>query len=131
MYRILVLLLIVIPALEIGVLVLSSNYIGIPITILLVILTGIIGAWLAKKEGIHTLRVAQLQLQNGEIPSGVIVDGLCILVGGVLLLTPGFITDGIGFYLLIPYTRSTIKALLIRVFQRLFKNGNFVFISRR
>ncbi|UOE93421.1 MULTISPECIES: FxsA family protein [Bacillaceae] len=131
MYRILVLLLIIIPAAEIAVLILSGNYLGFWVTVGLVILTGVIGAWLAKKEGLHTLRVAQLQMQNREVPSGIILDGLCILVGGVLLLTPGFITDFIGFYLLIPKTRGTVKALMVKAFQKLIQNGSFVIISRK
>lgn len=131
MLRILILLLIVVPALEIWILVLSGQIFGVLQTVLLVILTGVLGAWLAKKEGIQTLRLAQLQLQQGEIPSGVLLDGLCILIGGVVLLTPGFITDTIGFFLLIPLTRSTIKAALSKWFSRLIKNGSFVFIQRR
>lgn len=131
MFRILILLIIIVPALEIALLVLSGNYIGVWPTVGLVILTGVLGAWLAKKEGLHTIRLAQLQLSQGEVPSGVILDGLCILVGGVVLLTPGFITDLMGFYLLIPQTRSTAKALLMRIFQRMIGNGNIVFYTRK
>ncbi|MCT8137398.1 membrane protein FxsA [Anaerobacillus sp. CMMVII] len=130
MLRIFILLLIVVPALEIGVLVLSGNTIGIPWTILLVIFTGVLGAWLAKKEGLQTIRLAQLQLQQGQIPSGIILDGLCILVGGVVLLTPGFITDLIGFFLLIPSTRTIAKGFFQKVFDRMLKNGSII-INRR
>lgn len=131
MLKIFILLLIIVPALEIGVLVLSGNTLGIPWTVLLVILTGVLGAWLAKKEGLHTIRLAQLQLQQGQIPSGVILDGLCILVGGVVLLTPGFITDAIGFFLLIPSTRVIAKGFLQKVFDRMLQNGSIIFINRR
>lgn len=131
MLRILILLLIIVPALEIYVLVLSGNTIGIYWTIILVILTGVLGAWLAKKEGLHTIRLAQLQLQQGQIPSGVIIDGLSILVGGVVLLTPGFITDAIGFFLLIPTTRAIAKAFFQKIFERMIKSGSIVFINRR
>ncbi|MCD8502275.1 MAG: membrane protein FxsA [Bacillaceae bacterium] len=131
MLRILILLLIVVPALEIWILILSGQFIGFLQTVLLVILTGVLGAWLAKKEGVQTLRLAQLQLQQGQIPSGILLDGLCILIGGVVLLTPGFITDAIGFFLLIPVTRSTIKAALSKWFSHLIKNGSIVFINRR
>ncbi|OLO40271.1 membrane protein FxsA [Alkalihalophilus pseudofirmus] len=131
MFRLLLLLIIVVPALEIAVLILSGNYLGIWPTIFLIILTGVLGAWLAKKEGLQTLRLAQLQMQQGQLPNGVILDGICILVGGVVLLTPGFITDAIGFYLLIPYTRASAKALLMKISQRLINSGNFIFISRK
>ncbi len=131
MLKLFILLLIIVPALEIGVLVLSGNTIGIPWTILLVIFTGVLGAWLAKKEGLNTIRLAQIQLQQGQIPSGVILDGLCILIGGVVLLTPGFITDAIGFFLLIPSTRGIAKAFLQKLFDRLLQNGSIIFINRR
>jgi UPF0716 protein FxsA len=131
MLKLLILLLIVVPALEIGVLVLSGNTIGIPWTILLVIFTGVLGAWLAKKEGINTIRLAQLQLQQGQIPSGVILDGLCILVGGVVLLTPGFITDALGFFLLIPTTRAIAKGFFQKIFNRMLQNGSIIFINRK
>ncbi|MFZ4450645.1 FxsA family protein [Salibacterium aidingense] len=126
-----VLILIVVPALEIGVLILSGNIIGVWPTILLIILTGLLGAWLARKEGLETIRTAQLQMQNGEVPGSLVLDGLCILVGGAVLLTPGFITDLIGFFLLIPYTRGIVKAMLQKLFKNLIQNGNLIFIQRR
>ncbi|SFE68453.1 FxsA family protein [Alteribacillus iranensis] len=126
-----VLLLIVVPALEIGILILSGNLIGVWPTVLLIIITGVLGAWLAKREGTQAIRTAQLRMQNGEVPSGLLLDGICILVGGVVLLTPGFITDAIGFLLLIPYSRSFFKAILQRLFDTLVKSGRFVFINRR
>ncbi|MFC5712758.1 FxsA family protein [Thalassorhabdus alkalitolerans] len=131
MGKILVLLLIIVPALEIGVLLLSGNYLGVWPTVLLVILTGVLGAWLAKREGLQTIRTAQLQMQQGEVPSNLILDGLCILVGGVVLLTPGFITDAIGFLLLIPFTRGYFKGVFQRVFSKLTQSGNIVFIRRK
>lgn len=131
MLKILILLLIIVPALEIFVLVLSGNVIGIWWTIFLVIFTGVLGAWLAKREGLHTIRLAQLQLQQGQIPSGILMDGICILVGGVVLLTPGFITDAFGFFLLIPQTRSIAKAFFQRIFDRMIQSGSIIFINRR
>ncbi|MDV2684790.1 FxsA family protein [Alkalihalophilus lindianensis] len=131
MFRILLLLIIIVPALEIAVLILSGNTIGIWPTIALIILTGILGAWLAKKEGLQAIRVAQLQTSQGQVPSSVMLDGLCILIGGVVLLTPGFITDAIGFFLLIPQTRGIAKAFLLKIFNEMIKNGNFIIMSRR
>ncbi|TWI56988.1 FxsA family protein [Halalkalibacter nanhaiisediminis] len=131
MFRLLLLLIIVVPALEIAVLILSGNVIGVWPTFLLIILTGIIGAWLAKKEGLQAIRLAQLQTQQGQLPNGVILDGICILIGGIFLLAPGFITDTIGFLLLIPQTRSIGKAFLIKIFNRMIKNGNFIIMSRK
>ncbi|RKL66704.1 membrane protein FxsA [Salipaludibacillus neizhouensis] len=129
MGKIFLLLLIVVPALEIFVLILSGNVIGIPMTIILIILTGILGATLAKKEGLNAIRTAQMQASQGQMPSGVLLDGICILVGGVVLLTPGFITDAIGFFLLIPQTRAVFKGFLLKFIQRAMKSGNVVFVS--
>ncbi len=131
MFRLLLLLIIVVPALEIAVLILSGNIIGVWPTFLLIILTGILGAWLAKKEGLQAIRLAQLQTQQGQLPNGVILDGICILIGGIFLLAPGFITDTIGFLLLIPQTRSIGKAFLLKIFNRLIKNGNFIIMFRK
>ncbi|MDV2885909.1 FxsA family protein [Alkalihalophilus pseudofirmus] len=131
MYRILLLLIIIVPALEIAVLILSGNTIGVWPTIALIILTGVLGAWLAKKEGLQAIRVAQLQASQGQLPSSVMLDGICILVGGVVLLTPGFITDAIGFFLLIPATRGIAKGFLLSIFNKMIKNGNFIIMSRR
>ncbi|WP_408007172.1 FxsA family protein [Pseudalkalibacillus sp. A8] len=131
MFRILLLLLIIIPAMEIGILIWSGNTFGVPVTILLIIITGIIGAWLAKKEGIQALRLVQIQLQNAQIPSDVLLDGICILVGGTLLLTPGFITDTVGFLLLIPYTRTFVKIGMRRFIKKKIDSGQFTFTIRR
>ncbi|SER89604.1 FxsA family protein [Salipaludibacillus aurantiacus] len=129
MGKLFLLLLIVVPAMEIGVLILSGNTLGIPVTILLIILTGVLGAALAKKEGLNAIRTAQLQASQGQVPSGVLLDGICILVGGVVLLTPGFITDALGFFLLIPQTRTVFKGFLQKIFQKAVQSGSFVYVS--
>ncbi|WP_078595059.1 FxsA family protein [Evansella clarkii] len=131
MGKILLLLLIVVPALEIAVLILAGNTFGILVTLLLIVLTGVLGAALAKKEGLNAIRTAQMQASQGQIPSGVILDGVCILVGAVLLLTPGFITDGVGFFLLLPQTRAILKGFLQRIFEKLINSGKVVFINNR
>ncbi|GAE30116.1 FxsA family protein [Halalkalibacter hemicellulosilyticus] len=131
MFRFLILLLIVVPALEVGLLILSGYALGIWPTIILIISTGVLGAWLAKREGLQALKVAQLQMQQGQLPNNVILDGLCILVGGVVLLTPGFLTDAFGFFLLIPKTRGYVKAFLTRIIHKMIQNGNFIIMTRR
>jgi UPF0716 protein FxsA len=121
-------LIIVIPALEIGVLILSGKTIGTIPTVLMIILTGVVGAWLAKKQGIETLRNAQQQMQYGQIPGSAIIDGLCILVGGLLLLTPGFITDTTGFLLLLPISRNKIKPILIKIIRKIIDRNQITII---
>jgi UPF0716 protein FxsA len=128
--KLLVSLLIVIPALEIALLVLSGSVIGVWPTIGLIIATGVMGAWLAKREGTETIRQAKRELMYGRIPSEAVLDGICILVGGVVLLTPGFITDLLGFILLVPFTRRWIKPFLGRWLKSLFETRTFFYITR-
>jgi len=113
-----------------GVLLLSGKTIGVIPTILLIIATGFIGAWLAKKQGIKAFRDAQLRMASGQLPGEAILDGLCILVGGIFLLTPGFITDLFGLVLLFPATRIFFKNWLKKWLEKKLRNGQFYIIRR-
>jgi UPF0716 protein FxsA len=126
--RLLLILIIVIPALEIGVLLLSGKTIGVIPTVLLIILTGVVGAWLAKKQGIETFKKAQQQMQYGQIPGEAIIDGLCILVGGLFLLSPGFVTDLTGILLLFPKSRNLIKPVLLRIIRKMIDRNQITII---
>jgi UPF0716 protein FxsA len=126
--RYLLLFLIIVPAVEIAFLLLSGKTIGILPTIFLLIFTGVLGAYLAKREGLETIRKAQEQLRYGQIPGDALLDGICILLGGTLLLTPGFITDVIGFLLLAPPTRKFFKIQLIEAFKRWIEKGTVTII---
>jgi UPF0716 protein FxsA len=130
MFRILLAFIIIVPALEIGLLILSGKTFGLIPTILLIISTGVIGAWLAKNQGLRAIQQVQFQMSRGQMPGDVIIDGLCILVGGVLLLTPGFITDAIGFTLLVPTTRGWIKPFILKLI-RDYMDRRTVTIIRR
>lgn len=126
--RILILLFILVPAAEISLFLLSGKTIGIWPTFLLIVLTGIAGSYLAKKQGLHTLRKVQEQLQYGRIPSTEILDGVCILVGGVLLLSPGFITDIVGLLLLFPPSRVFLQPFLLKIFKKWFDKNTITII---
>ena len=130
MRNIFFLLFIVIPALEIVVLVLSGKAIGVWPTFALIVATGIIGAFLAKKQGLYTLQRAKDEWMNGRIPSDALLDGICILVGGTLLLTPGFITDTAGFILLLPFAREKMKPWLVRLFKWMFYTKTWIYIRK-
>lgn len=116
--RYILLFIIIIPAAEISVFLLSGNIIGIWPTIAIILLTGIIGAYLAKKQGLETLRKAQEQMRYGQMPREAILDGICILFGGILLLTPGFISDIIGLLMLMPPTKPIFKRLILKGFRK-------------
>ncbi|MBA2173353.1 membrane protein FxsA [Halobacillus locisalis] len=130
MFRWLLLFILIVPALEIGVLIWAGNWMGPWWVILLIILTGVIGAWLAKQQGLETIRNVQNSMSTGQMPQDALLDGACILVGGAVLLTPGFITDAIGFLLLMPPTRAPIKRVLRKVITRMIDKGS-VTIYRR
>ncbi|HET7658502.1 MAG TPA: FxsA family protein [Bacillales bacterium] len=129
--RYLALLFIVFSAFEIGLLVLSGNLIGFWPTIGLIILTGVIGASLAKKQGAQVLRLAQVQIRNGDLPSEAILDGICVLLGAVMLITPGFLSDTCGFLLLIPWTRAGIKIWMSRWLWKKMRQGSIQFFTRK
>lgn len=86
-----------------------GNYIGFPATIASIIITGILGSWLAKKEGSHVISKFRLATSSGQLPHNEIIDGVLILIAGAVLLTPGFLTDAVGFTLLIPPARGFIR----------------------
>ena len=108
----LILLLTVTPLIELAILIKLGMYLGVVNTLLIVVLTGVFGAILARSQGLITLSKIQRELQAGVIPSGELLNGVLILAGGLLLLTPGLITDGIGFALLIPLTRNGVRRWL-------------------
>lgn len=126
--RYLFLLIIVVPAIEIGILLFSGKLIGVLPTVGLIIITGFLGAYLAKRQGLETIRKARLDMQYGQLPGDAILDGICVLAGGLFLLTPGFVTDAIGLLLLIPVTRRYFKKLLQKAITKWFEKGNVTII---
>ncbi len=107
---ILFLLFAVLPILEIALLVNIGGAIGGWNTIAIVIFTAFLGAYLVKREGTSTLQTAQSKMQRNELPGSELVQGLMLVVAGVLLVTPGFITDVFGFLLVLPGSRHAIAA---------------------
>ncbi|HEX9757258.1 MAG TPA: FxsA family protein [Nitrospiria bacterium] len=112
----LILLFLAVPLVEIYFLIKVGEIFGAFHTVFFVILTAIIGAFFARLEGLRTLGKMQIQLQNGQMPAEEIIDSLLIFMASVLLLTPGFLTDAIGFLILFPVTRVFIKRWLRRQF---------------
>ena len=98
-------LFLVIPIIEIYLLIQVGQVIGAGWTIFLVVLTAVIGVALLKHQGLSTLNRAQLKMQQNELPAREILEGMGLVVAGALLLTPGFFTDAVGFFLLFPPTR--------------------------
>lgn len=130
MLRIIVIALIAVPFIEIWGLLKVGQWIGPWPTILAVVLTAVLGGFLTKQQGLQVLRLVQLQLRRGELPGSAIIDGVCILAGGVLLMTPGFFTDALGFLLLLPFTRGIVKIWLKKGFLTMIRDGKTIIIRR-
>lgn len=131
MLRIIMLVMIVVPALEIWGLVKAVDLIGGWQTVFAVIFTGVVGAYLAKREGLKTWIQSQHDLSQGQIPGRAIMDGISIFAGGLLLLTPGFFTDTIGFLLIFPFSRSILQSFVKKWLEKKIRNGEIHFYYRR
>ena len=118
MFLRLLLLFTVVPLLELFILVKLGNLVGVAPTIALVIVTGVLGAWLARVQGLGVVRRLRSELAEGRLPAEAVIDGLLILVAGAVLLTPGLITDTLGFVLLVPPGRAAIRKIVAGAFAR-------------
>ncbi len=112
------LLFLAVPLAELYVLIHVGRVIGAGWTILLVILTAMVGAALARAEGLRTLATIQASLEAGRPPTNELIEGAMILVAGLTLLTPGFITDALGLLILFPVTRRPIRRWLVAQLRR-------------
>ena len=104
--------LLLVPLLDALLLVVVATQIGAPLTVLIVVLTALIGLLLVRAESRHTLATIQRKLAAGEVPTDELLDGALLLVAGALTLTPGLITDALGILLVVPLTRIPIRALI-------------------
>lgn len=110
----LILILIAVPALELALLIWAANNIGFLLTVGMIIATGVLGAFLAKKQGMRAIGDIQKAMANFEPPGENLLNAAFVLVGGVLLLTPGFISDAVGFSMLFTPTQKIYKPLVHR-----------------
>ncbi len=113
-----------IPVIELYLLINLGTVIGGFNTVLLVILTGFAGAWLARMEGLNTMLKVRQSLNQGVMPAEELIDALIILIAGLVLITPGLLTDTMGLLLLWPQTRNLFKRFLRRKFDELNARGN-------
>jgi UPF0716 protein FxsA len=124
MGRFLLVLFTVVPLVELYLLLFIGDLMGFWPTVGLVLLTGVIGATLAKLEGLRVLAQWQSALAEGRVPEAGVLDGLLVLVGGVLLVTPGVLTDVFGFALLLPPTRRVVARFLRKRVEKGIENGS-------
>ncbi len=114
----LVLVFIAVPLIELYIIVETAGSIGTLQTIALLVLVSVVGAWMVKAQGLAVLWRVRGKLAEGRMPGKELVDGALVLLAGALMLTPGFVTDGVGLLLLFPPTRMAIRPLVIRRFRR-------------
>lgn len=114
----------IIPLVELFLLIRIGGIIGAVWTVLLVVGTGALGAYLARQQGWHVWNDIQIELQLGRFPADRLLDGLLLLVAGAVLITPGVLTDVLGLLLLIPVTRAPIKGWVAQRLRRMLQNGN-------
>lgn len=125
MFLKLFLLFTIIPFVEIVILIRIGSYLGFWTTILLIIVTGIIGAWLSRMQGYKIIKELQATLQAGKVPTQKILEGVMILVASILLITPGVLTDIFGLMLL----TSTFRLYIISAAKSYFINKGFTVIK--
>ncbi|PKG24998.1 FxsA family protein [Niallia nealsonii] len=116
------------PVVEIAVFLLAGKVFGIAETLIFIIGTGLIGGYLLKKQGFKAYKNVQEKLHSGQLPGETILDGLCVLAGGVLLVLPGFLSDIAGAFILFPPTKKLVKRLLLQSMQRKLQKKNRITI---
>ncbi len=114
MFPLLTLLFIVVPIVELAVIIRVGQVVGVLPTIGLLLAVSIVGAWLAKREGIGVWRRFRRQVEAGVVPAREVADGVMILFGAALLVTPGFVTDVFGLLLLVPPVRAAVRGAFLR-----------------
>ncbi len=120
----LILLFTIVPFIELTLLIEIGSHIGTLNTIMIVIITGIIGAFMARMAGFTVLMKIQNNLREGIFPKDELFDGVLILISGAFLITPGLLTDALGFFLLIPFGRYVVKRWLKETIKtRIDRNG--------
>lgn len=119
-------LFILIPAVELYILLLSGKTIGVGYTFLLIIATGVVGAYVAKKQGIRAFREVSDNVKNYQAPAESAINGLFVFVGSILVILPGFISDILGFLFLIGLTRNLFKPLVYKWIRKKMKNGQVI-----
>ena len=109
MFARLLLLFIIVPLIELALFMWLGEMIGLKITLVIIVITGFLGAWLTRVQGRRTWSKFQNATSEGRMPHHEVMDGLMILIAGAVLLTPGFLTDTVGFLLLVPPIRAILK----------------------
>ncbi len=129
MFRRLLLLFIIVPIIELALLIQLGRWIGLWPTLALIAVTGVLGAALAGREGLRAWHAFQLDVYQGRVPGRAILDGLSIFAGGALLLTPGLVTDALGFALLLRPSRRWLQDRVVNRFAGSLVRGSRIYVE--
>lgn len=113
----------VVPAVELSLLLEVGSRIGTASTLLIIVVTGILGANLARHQGLQVLRRIEADTRTGEMPGDALLDGAIVILAGALLVTPGILTDAVGLLCLVPATRRPLREYLRRRFAERVRQG--------
>ncbi len=119
----------IVPLAELALLIKLGQYLGVSSTIFIVVITGALGAVLARFQGVRVLKEIEKKVNAGALPADKMFDGLIIFCSGLLLITPGIVTDLIGFMGLIPFTRIVFKNYLKRKASDIINKGRVITIT--
>ena len=123
----LILIFTIVPFIELSLLIEIGARIGTFNTIMLIVITGVIGAFMARIAGLNVLFKIQENLREGIFPRDELFDGILVLIGGVLLLTPGLLTDALGFFLLLPFGQALVRRWLKEIMKGKIDRGEITF----
>ena len=124
MFFYLLIIFIILPIIEISIFIQVGGFVGTFNTILIIFLTAAVGVYFVRQQGFRTFQKITIELQNQQIPVQGMFDGLVILIAGILLVTPGFLTDIIGFLGLIPQTRIFLLGIIKNLFLQRYSNAH-------
>ena len=113
--------------LEIGLLVWAGSHIGVWWVLFLIVFTALLGLIFGRIQGFETWNRALRAMERQEVPTAEMTDGLCIILGAILLITPGFISDCIGLVLLMPFTRNLLKRSIANLLHKLVQKGTIIY----
>lgn len=114
-----------IPMIELYFLIRAGKVWGVGNTIGIVILTGVVGAWLSRSQGRQVLAQLQVKMARGEVPAREALEGVLIFMGGLLLLTPGFVTDALGLSMVVPGVRSLWAVYMLKQIEKGVRSGRW------
>ncbi|MGM0556321.1 MAG: FxsA family protein [Myxococcota bacterium] len=119
----------IVPMVELAILIPLGQWMGLWPTLALILVTGVVGAWLGKRQGLRAWGRITDDLSSGKLPSDSLLDGLAVLIACAFLVTPGVLTDVAGMLLLIPTARKPLKGYIKKRFQKSIEGGGVTFVS--